>query len=462
MNMKTSELISAWDGLPEDPCIAYFGGDLVIRGRRIDLSHFKQFTESERLDALNSLISGKDYLVISPSSCGSFVPISQMEPDLLIAAATSKAKMESLPIIDAEILPVFNEFISLMTDADPLVASQALEDLQDMVFDQTLRKLSKFQLKYFFYFLDDPSNNLVMVLGNRKIISFDSKKIKALQRQMAGINPTTPKVNKRKPKAKPSSSSSDSSESSSSSDSDDQSDEEGLVPEGSRTPVLLSSSVPVAVGPNVQLPSSPVPSVAASTHSLSASLAFARDKAIADAALLEAQQKVAALAAVAANFQVAPLLQTSGPALKAPPAPLVSLPAVIQSSPPGYKIPRKDAPAAGPAQASTPPTKHSSKHHSSHGKSSKRHKKHSKKHKSGKPKPKKDYPSEESSSPSPSESSSSPPEAPKVDEASAQVLCSGCCKYTAQPVFVQLGGYVSQVKGQWLYSYYAWDLKSWS
>ena len=65
-----------------------------------------------------------------------------------------------------------------------------------------------------------------MVLGNRKIISFDSKKIKALQKQMAGISPTTPKVNKRKPKAKPSSSS-DSSESPSNSSSDDLSDEEG-------------------------------------------------------------------------------------------------------------------------------------------------------------------------------------------------------------------------------------------
>ena len=57
------------------------------------------------------------------------------------------------------------------------------------------------------------------------------------------------------------------------------------------TPVLLPSSIPVAVGPNVQLPSSPVPSVAASTGSRSVSLIFARDKAIADVALLEAQQK---------------------------------------------------------------------------------------------------------------------------------------------------------------------------
>ena len=56
-----------------------------------------------------------------------------MEPDLLIAAATAKAKMETLAIIDPEILPVFNELASLLTDPDSSTASQALEDLQDMV-----------------------------------------------------------------------------------------------------------------------------------------------------------------------------------------------------------------------------------------------------------------------------------------------------------------------------------------
>ena len=108
------------------------------------------------------------------------------------------------------------------------------------------------------------------------------------------------------------------------------------------SPVLLSSSIPAAVGPNLQLPSSPVPSVAASTSSRSVSLFFARDKAIADAVLLEAQQKVASLAAIAAYFQVAPLLQTSGPALKAP-LPLLCLsllwfnpPTWVQDSKKGY------------------------------------------------------------------------------------------------------------------------------
>ena len=176
--------------------------------------------------------------------------------------------------------------------------------------------------------------------------------------------------------------------------------------------------------------------MAVSASSLSGSRAFVRDKAAADAALLEAQQKVTSLAAIAANFQSAPLLQASGPAFKPPPAPLVSLPVMVQSTPLGYKIPRKESTSVGPAKAPEPPVKHSSKHHSKHAKSAKRHKKHSKKHKSV-GKPKKDYPSQDSSSPTPSVSSSSEPEAPKIDEATAQVLCSGCCKYTAQPAFVK-------------------------
>jgi len=135
--MKSSELISAWDSLPEDLCIANYGVDLVLRGKRLDLSHFKGFTEMERLDALNYLISGKDYLVIAPTSSGSFVPISQMSPEDLVISATFKAKMESFAIIDDEILPVFNELVSLFNDPDPESAAQALEGAQDMVFDQT-------------------------------------------------------------------------------------------------------------------------------------------------------------------------------------------------------------------------------------------------------------------------------------------------------------------------------------
>ena len=134
--------------------------------------------------------------------------------------------------------------------------------------------------------------------------------------------------------------------------------------------------------------------MAVSASSLSVARAFAKDKAV-DAALLEAQQKVTSLAAIAANFQAAPLLQASGPAFKPPPAPLVSLPAMVQSTPPGYKIPRNDSTPVGPAKAPEPPVKHSTKHHSKHAKPSKRHKKHK-----SVGKPKNDDPSQDSSSPS--------------------------------------------------------------
>ena len=184
---------------------------------------------------------------------------------------------------------------------------------------------------------------------------------------------------------------------------------------------------------------------------LSPSRVFARDKAVADSALRKAQQRVTGLAAIALNFQSPPLDQTSGPALKVPPPPGVSIPATMVSVPAGYKIPKKaDVPVA-----SVDLSKHVAKHHSrssgKHSKTSRGHKKQPKVPRSS-GKPKKDSPSDSVSS-LPSESSSSDVEVPKVDDETAHVLCSVCCKYTAQPVFVLLGCCVFQVKGQWHYPY---------
>ena len=50
-----------------------------------------------------------------------------------------------------------------------------------MVFDQTLRQISKGHIQYCFLYLDDLLTDLVMVVGNRKTLSLDLKKIKALQ-----------------------------------------------------------------------------------------------------------------------------------------------------------------------------------------------------------------------------------------------------------------------------------------
>ena len=120
-------------------------------------------------------------------------------------------------------------------------------------------------------------------------------------------------------------------------------------------------------------------------------------------------------------------------ALKVPHA---VVPVTIVSAPVGYKIPKKADPSV---ISSKLVSKHLKKSSGKHSKKSKKDKKHSKKPKKY-GKPKKDSPSQDSSTPPPSESSSSDVEAPKIDEETAQVLCSVCCKYTAQPAFAQLGG----------------------
>ena len=85
-----------------------------------------------------------------------------MVPEHLILAATKKANIETQPIIDADLLPVFKELETLLTDVHPAVAAQSLEDMQDMVFDQTLRQLAKGALKYCFIYLDDLLNGPVI------------------------------------------------------------------------------------------------------------------------------------------------------------------------------------------------------------------------------------------------------------------------------------------------------------
>jgi len=224
---------------------------------------------------------------------------------------------------------VFDELVTLLNDVEPCVSAQALEDIQDMVFDQTLRKLSKGVLKFFYFYLDDLMECLVMIVGNRQIISFDVKKIRAFQNknqpilEVAPNKPKAPrakKAGKPKPKKAPSESSSES-ESESSSSSSSSSSEDGLVPDGQVTPVFSSKpSAPILSGNTAaSLPAA----------SLSAAQAHARDTLAAQKSLLEAQQRVAALAAVAINFQSQPAHQFSG-------SPMASLQPV-------YHIPKKAA-----------------------------------------------------------------------------------------------------------------------
>ena len=138
-------------------------------------------TENERLEALNNLIASKHSLVIIPSSCGSFVPISQMATDDLLYSATFKPKIESSPIIDEDIKPIFDELASLLQVPEPGVSAQALEDVQDMISNQTLRQISKGHINCFYFYHDNLMDCTIMILGNRQALSFDSKNIRALQ-----------------------------------------------------------------------------------------------------------------------------------------------------------------------------------------------------------------------------------------------------------------------------------------
>ena len=265
-----------------------------------------------------------------------------------------------------------------------------------------------------------------MVLGNRKTLSFDSKKIKALQNKIQGIlqvinapaKIVAPKRNAKPRARKQPSSEESSSESDSSSSSDSSSDsrsEDGLIPEGERTPTLPPRNVPV----------------------LTAAENDAKDLLAAKKLLLEAQQRVAALASVSLNYDT-PTDQPSGPALKAPAPPAVVLSPTINAAPRDYSIPKKSVmleKADSQHSRKSKPSKGAKKAAKRAHKLSKKGRKHAKKHAKKTKRPKKarkasSSETESSSSESCSGSSSESPH-PKDDQAH-QVSCSVCCKNTAQ------------------------------
>jgi len=408
MNTNSAALISAWDALPGDPAIANYGEPILLRGTKVTLSEYQAFTEDEKLEALNNLIGSKHCLVLAPSDCGSFVPISQMDTEKLIFSAKFKARNENSAIIDDDIMPVFDELVTLLKDVDPSVSAQALEDVQDMVFDQTLRKLSKGHLKFFYFYLDDLMECLVMIIGNRQVISFDIKKLKAFQNKnqpifdVAPNKPKAPRAKKvAKPKAKkaPSESSSES-ESESSSSSSSSSSEDGLIPEGQVTPVFHAKPpAPILTGNTAaSLPAA----------SLSAAQAHARESLAAQKSLMEAQQRVAALAALDCNFQPQSANLTSGSPFKAPAhSNVVSLPPVA-SLQPDYHIPKK---SAVDKTRRSPSSKHSKRSKSSKrsSKKSKKSSRHSKKARHAKQSKKQSSQSSSSTTESTSESESDSP-----------------------------------------------------
>jgi hypothetical protein len=166
----------------------------------------------------------------------------------------------------------------------------------------------------------------VMVLGNRKTLSLDTKKIRSLQNKINGllqvINTPAKTAQKKsaKPRPKKQSTSEDSSSESESSTSSESSSDPSSEDEGQRTPVILSEG-PVNAPPRVA-----VISPAAENH--------ARDLLAARNLLLEAQKRVEALSSMSINYESA-ADQPSGPALKTP--------APVPAVPKTFTIPKKSA-----------------------------------------------------------------------------------------------------------------------
>ena len=167
--------------------------------------------------------------MLAPSAGGVPVPITQMSIDELFVAATSQPKMETSAVIDSEFRLAFDNVMMRGRDPDNAVSLDAMERLQDMVFDHFLLKIASNTVKWFVFFPDRSINANMFLAGNRKLVSFDKNRIAWVEKSLKKLSlPSVSAVavgkekvvpSKRKPKRQESSSSSSEESSSSSSES---------------------------------------------------------------------------------------------------------------------------------------------------------------------------------------------------------------------------------------------------
>ena len=401
-DMVLLPLRQAWDALPDVPLIPHYGEDSVVWGKKVEIAHYSKHNSLDILEALQTMIPSMNSLVLIPSFGGTPVSIPQMTKEDLKNSALLNSKMETSSIVDGEFLAAFQSLSERMDHEDPQEASDARDMADIMVFDRTLVKISAGSIKFFVFYYDETVKSLIFLIGNRKVVSFDQTKIKAILNRIKKARLAADKedskaaeVSQRRKKRVISSSSSESESSS---------DEEE---EGCSTPVfnpdLFASKVCFPEDPLLKSYST-LPMV----QDYAQSQAFNKAKAEAQEALNQAQEKFNFLSAQATVYQPAqsdgsthPMASVNGPALK-PVA--TSKPSSI----PGYMIPKKAVPVGVSYSNKSTARKH--KHRKSRkedrkqsSKSSSRKSKHSKKTKHSKkpkksPKPTRKYQSSSASS----------------------------------------------------------------
>jgi len=353
-------LRQAWDALPDVPLIPNYGEDLVVWGKKVEIAHYSKYNSLDILEALQTLFPSKHSLVLAPSFGGTPVFIPQMTKEALKSSACLTSKMETSAIIDGEFLEGFEILCNRMDHEDQGQAMDAREMADDMLFERTLVKISAGSVKFFVFYYDESVNALVFLIGNRKVVSFDQTRIRAILNKIKKARLAAEKeqqkpveVSQRKKKRVISSSSSSSEEESESSSGSSSSDEDNG---GASTPVfnphLLASQTCFPVDPLLSSYST-LPVV----NDYAQSQAFNKAKADADLMLAQAQERVAVLSAQARVYEsskpsvpASPMASVNGPALKPVGVPPISIP--------GYMIPKKSSPVGVSFKQSSNKPKH--------------------------------------------------------------------------------------------------------
>jgi len=279
--MSQSDLVSAWNAQPGIPFIPDYGIDVVLMGKRIEIGHLSSYSKGEILLALKQFIPSKHLVVLTSSNNGTPITIGTMSIQQLKDCVLWKPRVEPSAIIGTEFKAAFHSLYRQALSTDAQDATEALNMAQNLSFDCTLEAIAGNCIKNFMFYWDANISCNIFLMGNRKLFSLDTTRIRAMENRMRkNVQPTILSGPALPPKSKKSamrrtkkqlSSSTSESESSSQSFSDSSLAipverkrapvdlEEGEMSDSSDTPTFLASSpVPARADPDIELTVLPV------------------------------------------------------------------------------------------------------------------------------------------------------------------------------------------------------------
>ena len=178
IKMATFDLQSSINSLSDTPILPCFQGYSVVQAKLLDFGVFKPLGPNLVFEALSSLITSMDMLVIAPSKTPQPVPMQLMTLEALCQAMRQKLRVEAQPLLGDDYVNAFDDLKALV-EANDESSEQAMMEIQQLCFKSTLEAISCASVKKGALYMCPFTQKPCLMLGSRGLFVTDKARVAA-------------------------------------------------------------------------------------------------------------------------------------------------------------------------------------------------------------------------------------------------------------------------------------------